>query len=248
MSDFFIAVTAPVREDEIGMPGVVLEEGYLAAMRVAGGLPLVLSPASEPEVRDRLFGLSSGLMLTGGEDLDPAAYGEQPDGARRISPLRDTMEIELVRGAIERGMPVLAICRGVQLLNVALGGTLYQDLETHWSDSIDHDRYREFGGSIHSIRPDGVRQLAGVLNGEEFDQNSAHHQGIKDIASGLRPVAWAPDGLVEAVECREPCDGWTVGVQWHPERKLDDRSGTNRRLFQRFGEEILRKRVGDPCP
>ncbi len=248
MGGFFIAVTAPERDDVIGMPGVVVERGYLEAASVAGGVPLVLSPAMDPETRDRLFRQAAGLMLTGGEDLDPARYGEDPLGVRRFSPSRDAMEIELVHRALESRMPVLAICRGVQLLNVALGGTLYQDLLLHWSDEIDHDRYREFDGSIHAIRPDGAMQLAGVLAAGEFDQNSAHHQGIKDLAPGLHAAAHAPDGLVEAVEWRETGAAWTVGVQWHPERKLSDVSGTNRRLFQRFGTEIRRAGVGASRP
>ena len=238
MGTSFIAVTAPEREDGIGMPGTVLERGYLEAVRLAGGVPLVMSAAVEPNMRDRMFQLAGGLLLTGGEDVDPARYGETPMGARRFSPSRDAMEIDLVHRALETGVPILAICRGVQLLNVALGGTLYQDLALHWSDAIDHDRYREFGGSVHAIRPDGALQLRGVLAKAEFDQNSAHHQGIKDLAPGLHAAAYAPDGLVEAVELREHGAAWTVGVQWHPERKLEDASGTNRRLFERFGEEI----------
>jgi putative glutamine amidotransferase len=239
----FMAMTAPVREDRIGMPGIVLERGYLHAARIAGALPLILSPAAAAETRDRLFEHAGGLMLTGGEDVDPATYGEKQDGARRTSPERDAMELQLVRGALERGMPILAICRGIQLLNVALGGTLYQDLRTHRGRGIDHDRYRDFDASIHPVRTDGTQHLKGVFNGSGFLQNSAHHQGIKDLAPGLMAVGWAPDGLVEAVELRRPGAGWTVGVQWHPERRIDDESGTNRRLFARFGEEI-RKAAG----
>jgi putative glutamine amidotransferase len=246
MRDVFLAVTAPVREDEIGMAGVVLESGYVQAVRLAGALPLILSPADPPDARRRLLGLASGLMLTGGEDVDPACYGETQGGTRRTSPARDAMEIELVRLALGSGIPILAICRGIQLLNVALGGTLYRHLPEEFGRTIDHDRYREFDGSIHLIHADGTELLTGVFDRPEFEQNSAHHQGIRDLAPGLAPVAWAPDGLVEAVEHRGNGSGWTVGVQWHPERRIDDPSGTNRRLFERFGEEI-RRAAGEPA-
>ncbi len=238
MSAPFVALTAPVRDSDIGMPRVMVEAGYLRALGETGLLPLVLSPLDDPPTRDALFALSSGLILSGGEDVDPARYGESPDGARTVSPERDAMEIDLLERALERRIPVLAICRGVQMLNVALGGSLYQDLETKMGTGIDHDRFREFAGQIHSIRTEGAELLRDVFPAGEFVQNSAHHQGIRDLAPALTPVAWAPDGLVEAVELRDPAAAWTAGVQWHPERKLQDASGTNRRLFRRFAEAV----------
>lgn len=237
----FIAVTAPVRESDIGLPRVVLEEGYQRAVRVAGALPLILSPLLDEEALGRLFDAAGGLMLTGGEDVDPSRYGENMNGSRRVSSQRDAMEISLAEAAIERAMPILAICRGMQLLNVVLGGTLYQDLETYWGTEIDHDRYREFDAPIHTIRAERTRRLDGVVSARVFEQNSAHHQGIRDLAAGLTAVAWAPDGLVEGVEYHQSA-GWTVGVQWHPERRLAD--GTNRRLLERFGEEVRRSAGG----
>lgn len=240
MTEHLIAVTAPVRDSDIGMPRVVLEAGYLQAVRVAGGLPLVFSPLDDAGTRERMFALASGLLLTGGEDVDPARYRQVPDGARTVSPERDAMEWDLLERALARGIPVLAICRGIQVLNVALGGSLYQDLYTQRGQEIDHDRYREFDGHIHAIRAEEPRLLAGAFEVAEFVQNSAHHQGIRDLAPDLTAVAWAPDGLVEAVEYRAEGAAWTCGVQWHPERKLEDPSGTNRRLFQTFGGEVRR--------
>ena len=248
MSATFVALTAPVRDSDIGMPRVMVEAGYLRALGEIGLLPLVLSPLDDPPTRDALFELSSGLILSGGEDVDPARYGESPDGARTVSPERDAMEIDLLRRALERRIPVLAICRGVQMLNVALGGSLYQDLETKMGTGIDHDRFREFAGQIHSIRTEGAELLRDVFPAGEFVQNSAHHQGIRDLAPALTPVAWAPDGLVEAVELRDPAAAWTAGVQWHPERKLADASGTNRRLFRRFAEAVRDRAREDGRP
>jgi len=235
-----IAVTAPVRDSDIGMPRMVLEAGYLQAVRVARGLPLVFSPLDDQDTRERMFALAAGLLLTGGEDVDPARYGQAPEGARTVSPERDAMELLLLEQALERRIPVLAICRGIQILNVALGGTLFQDLFTQRGQDIDHDRYREFDGHIHSIRSHSPHLLAEVFEVEEFIQNSAHHQGIRDLSSELTAVAWAPDGLVEAVEYRADGAAWTCGVQWHPERKIKEETGTNRRLFEVFGREARR--------
>jgi len=240
MTETLIAVTAPVRDSDIGITGVVLEAGYLQAVRVAGGLPLVLSALDDAATRERMFRLAGGLLLTGGEDVDPARYGQTSDGARTVSPGRDAMELALLEQARERAMPVLAICRGIQLLNVALGGTLHQDLSTQRDAEIDHDRYRELDGHIHSIRVASAVRLADVFEVEEFVQNSAHHQGIRDLSPDLAAVAWAPDGLVEAVEYRADGSAWTCGVQWHPERKMEEGTGTNRRLFEVFGREVRR--------
>jgi len=246
VSDPFIAVTAPVRDSDIGMPRVVLEAGYLQAVRTAGALPLVLSALDDEATRERLFGVASGLLLTGGEDVDPARYGQAPDGTRTVSLERDAMELALLERALERRMPALAICRGIQLLNVALGGTLFQDLYTQRGQEIDHDRYREFDGHIHAIHTGESVLLAEVFDVAEFVQNSAHHQGIRDLSPELTAVAWAPDGLIEAVEYRAEGAAWTCGVQWHPERKIEDNSGANRRLFQVFGREV--RRVADLDP
>ena len=245
MNEVFVAVTAPVRDSDVGMPRMVLEAGYLRALAVARALPLIISSLDEPATRDRMLAVSAGLLLTGGEDVDPAFYGQPPDGARTVSPERDAMELELVRRALDLRIPVLAICRGVQLLNVSLGGTLYQDLYTQRGQEIDHDRWREFDGHIHVVHTDGAKLLAPAFTTAEFVQNSAHHQGIRDLAPGLTAVGWAPDGVVEAVEFRAPEAPWTCGVQWHPERKIDEASGTNRRIFELFGErarEALRER------
>jgi putative glutamine amidotransferase len=235
-----IAMTVSVQDSEIGIPRAVVEVGYWRAAEVAGALPLILSTLIDPETVESMLDRSSGLMLTGGEDVSPSRYGQEPNGARTVSPERDELELRAVRRALETGLPILAICRGTQLLNVALGGTLYQDLGTQWHSDIDHDRYREFDSAVHGVRVEGERHATGVFTDREFKQNSAHHQGIHDLAPTLIPIAWAEDGLIEGVECHGDGCGWVVGVQWHPERKIDGRTGTNRRLFERFGGEVRR--------
>lgn len=237
MADLFAAVTVTTRTSEAGIERIVLEEGYLRGLRVAGLLPLVLSPLDDAATHRRLLDAASGLVLTGGEDVDPGRYGESVDGARKISPVRDAMEFGLLDTALGRGMPVLAICRGMQLLNVALGGTLHQDLASDFDAAIAHDSWKDVDASIHGVRPVEPALLGGVFADEPTMQNSAHHQGIERVSPDLTPVGYAPDGLVEAVEHRA-ADAWTVGVQWHPERKIDRDDGVNRRLFESFGDAV----------
>lgn len=238
MPEVFAAVTAATRTGEAGIERVVLEEGYLRGLRVAGLLPLILSPLDDSGTHERLLEASGGLLLTGGEDVDPARYGEDATGARRVSPLRDEMEFGLLRVALERELPVLAICRGMQVLNVALGGSLHQDLATEFDTSVVHDRSRDSVAPAHDVRPDRPGLLEGVLPAGPTTRNSAHHQGVDRLAPDLTPVGHAPDGLVEAVEYRRPGGGWTVGVQWHAEREIARSDGVNRRLFQAFGDAV----------
>ena len=244
MTDVFAAVTVSTRTSKAGIERVVLEEGYLRGLRVAGLLPLVLSPLDDPGTHRRVLDTAGGLLLTGGEDIDPARYGEPVDGTRRISPERDDMEFELLQVALERGLPVLAICRGMQLLNVVLGGTLYQDLASDFDAAISHDSWKDVDASIHTVRPAGPALLDDVFADEPTVQNSAHHQGVARLAADLEPVGYAPDGLIEAVEYRMADGGWTVGVQWHPERKIDRDDGVNRRLFEAFGDAVRGVRRG----
>lgn len=237
----FIAVTGKIRAAaDSPTLRTIVDNGYVKGVEIAGGTPLIVSPAQEEATASRLLEMSSGLVLTGGEDVDPRRYGASENGAARVSPERDELEIRATERALERGVPVLAICRGMQLLNVALGGSLVGDLLGEGHGRLDHDRSGEMvSRDIHAVRVNGVRHLRGVFEGEEFRTNSTHHQGVRDLAEGLVAVAWSEDGIVEAVEYRGPgTDAWVAGVQWHPERMLDERTGTNRRLFERFGQAV----------
>jgi len=238
VAELFAAITASVRTAEAGMDQAVLEAGYFLGLRISGLLPLVMSSLDDDSTLDRMMASASALVLTGGEDVDPAWYGEELDGARRVSTARDAMEQKLLIRALDQKIPVLAICRGMQVLNVTLGGTLHQDLARNFDDSIDHDRWREFDEFVHTVRVEGEELLENVCDNSQTDQNSAHHQGVNRLAGDLTPVAWAPDGLIEAVEYRRRGAAWTAGVQWHPERRIDRDCGVNRRLFERFGDAV----------
>lgn len=236
-----IAVTVPVRR-RAGAPtvGALAETGYIKGAEIAGGIPALLSPAHEEATSAELLDLASGLVLTGGEDVDPRRYGGRESAVERVSPERDELEVQVAERALERGLPILAICRGMQLLNVMLGGTLYEDLLAQEVTETDHDRTgNAVSRHIHEVRLDGVELLAGVFRSKTFGTNSTHHQALRELGDGLEAVGWAEDGVVEVVEYRDGgAGGWVAGVQWHPERMLDERTGTNRRLFERFGQAV----------
>ncbi len=241
MSRPTIAITAPVKRSERAIPEVVLEGGYLKAMDLLGADYLPITPLDEIDAAREKLGRVDGLMLTGGQDVDPRRYGETPAGAREVSMERDELEFSLLEGALEAGLPVLAICRGMQILNVVTGGTLYQDLRTQWrgTSEIDHDRHLDVDRPIHEIRVRDPGFLRGIFETEVFYPNSSHHQGVKELGRDLVPVCRASDGLVEAVELHDGRrHGWVAGVQWHPERMIQESSGTHRRLFRAFGRAV----------
>jgi gamma-glutamyl-gamma-aminobutyrate hydrolase PuuD len=201
------------------LEAALIPQMYIAAIERAGGRALVVPP-SEEGVEETLDALD-GLLLSGGADLDPASYGADPDPAtNNIRPARDRAELALLEGALARDMPVLAVCRGSQILNVARGGDLVQ----HLPDVIGDEHHRESPGTFsrHPVRIEDESQL-GSLIPEHGPVESSHHQGFGRIGEGLREVAWADDGTVEGLE--DPSHPFAVGVLWHPE------AGEDARLF-----------------
>jgi putative glutamine amidotransferase len=201
----------------------VLPQVYLNSVTDAGGIAVLLPPQPlTPDAVDRVLGSVDALVLSGGADVDPALYGQDPH-ERTSEPRsdRDEWELALLRGAIERDLPFLAICRGAQLLNVALGGTLHQ----HLPDVVGSERYQPGGGVFGpvDVTVSGPSLLADVLGGEAagLTVQCYHHQALDRVARGLAVTAVSEDGVVEAVEL--PAARFGVGVQWHPEEDAADR-------------------------
>jgi putative glutamine amidotransferase len=187
---------------------------YVDAVARAGGLPLIL-PALPPTDAEAILAGLDGMVLTGGGDVDPWLYGEEPaPEVYDVDAARDEWELALIRGAVD--VPVLGICRGAQLLNVAAGGSLIQHLPDVTQNHRQRERHTE---AVHFVEVAPGSQLAEVLGTRHLGVNSIHHQAIARVGQGLRAVAWSPDGVIEAVE-RE--DGAPVlAVQWHPESLVD---------------------------
>ena len=219
------------------LPQVQLNAAYIAAVQDAGGVPVLVSPAhDEAGIRD-LIAVSHGLVLTGGEDVDPARYGQSPHPAAGApNQPRDSMEVLALQAALERGVPILAICRGMQLLNVAMGGTLVQDLPSQRPGGVIHEQEAPIGHRWHGARVLPGSALHEIFGTEDLFINSFHHQGVDRLAPGLRATVWAEDGLVEGVEATE--HAWVRGVQWHPERheaeSPRDRRDPDGRLLHAF--------------
>ena len=218
----------------------VMGQRYVRVLVDSGALPwlIPLFPNHIELLRD-LYEQLDGIFLTGGVDMTPDAYGEsRHERCGRTDAARDKVEMELIRWAQADGKPVLGVCRGIQVINVALGGTLYQDLAAQYAGAIKHDYFPPTGGFtrsslVHDVHVAPHSRLADVFGALEIPVNSMHHQGIKALAPGLKPTVTAPDGLIEGVE--SPNEQFLVGVQWHPE-ELADSQPSMQRLFSEFLE------------
>src|SRR5918998_421786 len=204
---------------------------YPDAMRRAGAIPVVIPPMDAAAIDPLLDGLS-GLCLSGGPDLQPSCYGAEPHPALGpTEPHLDIFEIALLRAAESRGMPVLAICRGLQVLNVSRGGTLIQDLPSQRPSPIEHRQTLSGSTPTHDVTlQDSL--TADCLGARELRVNSFHHQAVDRLGDGLRAVGWAPDGVIEALEATDR--SFTVAVQWHAESMT--RSPEQDRLLAAFAE------------
>jgi putative glutamine amidotransferase len=210
-------------DPDITMVGIAAD--YKNAVLRAGGIPILLPLGLPPAAIRTLIQQIDGLILPGGGDIEPARYNgrEQHARVRGVDPQRDEMELIAVREAVDMDLPLLAICRGHQLLNVAMGGTLWQDIASQMDNPVVHDYYRP--GVARNLRPHEVdirpnSHLAALLGTTHSPVNSIHHQGIRTLGERLVATATAPDGLIEATEIPE--NQFAVSVQWHPENLIDD--------------------------
>jgi putative glutamine amidotransferase len=201
---------------------------YIESLRRAGAVPVVIPP--QPENAEEIVDGLDGILLAGGEDCDPSVYGEERHpSVEPMDPRRQNNDLALARVARERGIPTLGICLGVQMMNVAAGGTLIQDIDSELRTDIEHasepaDRHR------HDVLVEEGTRLAQIIGDQELNVNSSHHQAIRRVGEGLRVTALAPDGIIEGLE--DPSHPFYVGVQWHPEDMAGEGSATS--LFGAF--------------
>ena len=220
----------------------VMNQRYSRAVAAAGGLPVMIPLLDDEDTLRALYDRMDALLLPGGVDLDPATYGEAPlPTCGRLDPARDRVELGFARWAIAEGKPLFGLCRGLQIVNVALGGTLYQDIAAQRSDAIKHDYFPTAGYPrdhlAHQVTVASGSRLDALVGTAPLRVNSMHHQAVKDLAPGLVPTAVAPDGLIEALEASG--QQFVLGVQWHPE-SLIDRDHRMHRLVTGFVETASR--------
>jgi putative glutamine amidotransferase len=239
MNQPLIGITTYRTTNESHHPILALGENYVQAVAQAGALP-VLVPLGLPD--DQVNGILvrlDGILFSGGGDIEPAAFGmESVPEVKSVDPDRDRVEIRLVKTALSEGLPFLGICRGLQVINVALGGSLYTHIADQHPQALKHDYSPDWPRDHlpHAVRVEPDSRLAAILRMKNPKVNSLHHQGVCHLAPGLQAVAWAPDTLIEAVEL--PGHPFGLGVQWHPEWLTAHTS--MRTLFHAFVEAASR--------
>lgn len=213
--------------------GVAL--GYLEAVQLSGGTPIILPMTQDRAVLEAAYALCDGILLPGGSDVSPLHYGEEPHvKLDTVDPLRDQTEIYLCQRALHDDMPILAICRGLQVMNVAAGGTLYQDIHAQLDENcLRHFQSFTVEWASHSIQVHEDTLLRSVIGEAEVMVNSYHHQAVKDVAKDFKVSAVAKDGVIEGLE--SPNHSFALGVQWHPELMHTQRD-FNLALFRRHIE------------
>lgn len=206
---------------------------YLESIIAAGGAPVIFPFTEDTAALKALYDLVAGVLLTGGEDIDPVHYKEEPHSQLgRVDQTRDTAELNLTRWAVGEKKPLLAICRGIQVLNVALGGSLFQDLPSQVKPKIDHDQEEERDKTSHLLKLEQNSKLAQVLGTDTIWANSMHHQAINGLAPGLKVSAKSEDGIIEAVEGSG--NSFVLGVQCHPELLWQNTNRDWLKLFSSF--------------
>ncbi|MCQ6562927.1 gamma-glutamyl-gamma-aminobutyrate hydrolase family protein [Paenibacillus mendelii] len=208
----------------------------------AGGLPIIVPLGGEMPEISQYANLIDGLLLTGGADIDPSYFGEEPHrGLGRITPERDRLEIRLTQECLRLGKPIFAICRGIQVLNVAAGGALYQDIERQ-CEGLQHRQQAPATYLAHTVQVTPGSLLHRIAGAEEFRVNTFHHQAVSRTADGFTTVATAKDGIIEAIE--SVSHPFVLGVQWHPETsaQVDEIS---RKLFEAFIQACKESKAGE---
>lgn len=227
-----IGITTRNGRDADGHPLTALQHSYIIAIVQAGGLPVLIPEILPEEDFLDLYSRLKGILFTGGGDIS-LKYFDGSDHPRigEVDDERDTTEITLMRTAVQDGRPILGICRGAQVMNVALGGTLYTHIYDQLKGALDHAYPGDLRRTIvHPVNVDETTRSAEIFGETLLNVNSLHHQGLKDIAPGLKVAGYAPDGLVEVIEI--PDHPYAIAVQWHPEWLTDQPA--MQRLFKSF--------------
>ncbi len=230
--------TPPARSGSKGDPLIVLQKRYPQAILDAGGIPLVLPiTSSRTAIRQFVMRLD-GIVVSGGDfDIDPKRYGEEPiEALGQVNEERTDFELELISLALERNLPLLGVCGGAQAINVALGGSLYQDIATQISDAGEHQQgaLKDRGG--HQIKIHNGTKLQQIVGRETLEVNTTHHQAVKRLGRGLIVNATAEDGIIEGIESKD--HSFVLGLQWHPEF-LTERASAQRQIFSSFIEATI---------
>jgi len=227
-----IGITTYQSTNSYGQPLVQLQQSYIKAVMQAGGVPVLLPSMVAEDGWDALYARLDGILFSGGGDIGlEYAPGDSHPRIDDVDPLRDSIELKLIQASASDGKPFLGICRGCQVMNVALGGTLYTHIPDQLSGALDHSYPGNMRTAlVHQVKIEEGTHVAEIFGDPIINVNSLHHQGLKNIAPSLRVAGHAPDGLVEAIEL--PDHPFGLAVQWHPEW-LTDQEGT-RNLFRKF--------------
>jgi putative glutamine amidotransferase len=229
-----IGITTFQSTNANGHPTIMMMQSYVKAVMQAGGIPVLIPSLLSEDGWDTLYSHLDGILLSGGGDISLEHFrGEPHPRIDDVDPARDSIELKLVHAAASDGKPFLGICRGCQVVNVALGGTLYTHIPDQLPKALDHS----YPGNmrtvlVHEVKIEEGTHVAGIFGEPIIKVNSLHHQGLKDIAPSLRAAGHAPDGLVEAIEL--PDHPFGLAVQWHPEWLMDQEGTKN--LFKAFVE------------
>jgi putative glutamine amidotransferase len=229
-----IGITINQGTNSDGHPTHVLLQAYASAISEGGGVPVLIPSQLDAGGVESLYARLDGILFSGGGDIDPSRFSGEPHSCiEGVDPARDALELGLLHTAASDGKPFLGICRGCQLVNVAFGGNLYTHIPDQLPGALDHEGPKNGRTElVHKVDLESGTRVLGVMSEPTVMVNSHHHQGVRDLGSGLRVAGRAPDGLIEAVEL--PDHPFGIAVQWHPEWLIDQ--AATRRLFQAFVE------------